>query len=166
MKIRHAILSLGLITAISNQAFADHMKLAVIDVDKVIQSAPQLPKIQHALEEKFNARHIKIVKLQKELESEQEKFHKNVAVMSASEKNKMISSITKKTEDFKQQQAKFEKDFMQARNEKLQGLLSQVKGIVDKIADKEDYDMVLSRSSTPYARDRFDITNSVIDKLK
>ncbi|WP_010598143.1 OmpH family outer membrane protein [Rickettsiella massiliensis] len=61
-----------LLTVFTLGAQAEGLKLAIVDMQAILQKAPQIAKINDALTRQFKGRQDKIVQSQKELQSEKE----------------------------------------------------------------------------------------------
>ncbi len=75
-----------LLTVFTLGAQAEGLKLAIVDMQAILQKAPQIAKINDALTRQFKGRQDKIVQSQKELQSEKERLEKNATVMKADER--------------------------------------------------------------------------------
>ncbi len=80
-------------------AQADELKLAVVDMQVVLQKAPQIAKINEALTRQFKGRQDSIVKAQNELRKEADDLQKNAAVMTPTDRsakeNKLMTDENK-----------------------------------------------------------------------
>ncbi|MFZ0219290.1 MAG: OmpH family outer membrane protein [Candidatus Aquirickettsiella sp.] len=147
-------------------AQADEVKLAVVDMQVVLQKAPQIAKINDALTRQFKGRQDSIVKAQKELQKEASSLQKNAAVMKADERNTLENKLMIDERDLKVMEASFQRDLSKQQSESLHNFSQQLGSVVSKVAGQSGYDLVIQKGSTLYAKNNLDITQQILDALK
>ncbi|MCH9755447.1 MAG: OmpH family outer membrane protein [Gammaproteobacteria bacterium] len=147
-------------------ARAAEVKLAVVDMQAVLQKAPQIAKINEALTRQFKGRQDSIVKAQNELQKEASNLQKNAAVMKADERNILENKLMTDQNKVKSMIASFQSDLSKKQSESLHSFSQQLDGVVSKVAVQSGYDLVIQKGSTLYAKNDLDITQQVLDALK
>lgn len=155
-----------LMTGLSAVTAQAEVKLAVVDMQVVLQKAPQIAKINDALTRQFKARQDSIVKAQNELQKEASNLQKNAAVMKADERNNLENKLMTDRNNVNSMIASFQKDLSKQQSESLHHFSQQLDGVVSKVAVQSGYDLVIQKGSTLYAKNNLDITQQILDALK
>ncbi len=147
-------------------ARADEIKLAVVDMQVVLQRAPQIAKINDALTRQFKSRQDSIIKAQNDLQKEANNLQKNAAVMKADERSVLENKVMTDQNKVKSMIASFQKDLSKKQSESLHNFSQELDGVVSKVAAQSGYDLVIQKGSTLYAKNNLDITQQVLEVLK
>ena len=84
--------------------------------------------------------------------------------MSGKDRTALQKKIGTEQQKLQQMQAAFQDALVKAQNTALQGLLTKVKSIVDGIAQKGDFSLVITKSAVAYmGTNTTDITKQVIN---
>lgn len=146
-------------------AYAD-VKLAVVDMQVVLQKAPQIAKINEALTRQFKSRQESIVKEQNHLQAEASELQKNGAVMTPAKRNELQENVMTDQNKVKTMVAAFEKELSKQQSESLHGFSLILQKVVSKVAEQSGYDVVLQKGSTLFTKNDLDITNQILEALK
>ncbi len=145
---------------------ADELKLAVVDMQAILQKAPQISRINDALTRQFKGRQDSIVKAQSELQKEADNLQKNAAVMQADKRSNLENKLMIDRNNVNSMIASFQKDLSKKQSESLHSFSQQLDGVVSKVAAQSGYDVVIQKGSTLYAKNNLDITQQILDALK
>ena len=151
---------------LSLSVHADEAKLAVVDMQVILQKAPQISKINDALTRQFKGRQDSIVKAQNELQKEAENLQKNAAVMQADKRSNLENKLMIDRNNVNSMIAAFQKDLSKQQSESLHSFSQQLESVVSKVAAQSGYDLVIQKGSTLYAKNNLDITQKILDVLK
>lgn len=151
---------------LSVSAQADELKLAVVDMQAVLQKAPQIAKINDALTHQFEGRQNSIVKAQDELQKEANNLQKNAAVMKPEERDNLEHKLMTDRNNVNSMITCFQKDLSKQQSESLHGFSQQLDSVVSKLAVEGHFDVVIQKGSTLYAKSDLDITPKVLEALK
>jgi len=143
---------------------AAEIKVGFVNVARLLEKAPQAAQAKVDLEKEFSPRNNRLIALQKDVKSLEEKLVRDGSVMSDSERRNLERDITSKTRDFKRAQAEFREDFNLRRNEELTKLQRLVFEAIKGLAEFEKYDLVL-HDGVVFASKAVDITSSVQERL-
>lgn len=146
-------------------AAAEEVKIAFVNVERVLREAPQAEAVRKRLEREFAPRDEKLLAMQEELKKLEEKLERDGEVMSESERRKLERKILEKRRELLRAQEEFREDFAIRRNEELAKLQKQILDVVQQLAREEGIDLLLS-GGVLYASERVDVTDKVIAKLK
>ena len=160
------LLSLAsLFTLLAANAHAD-VKLAVVDMQAVLQKAPQIAKINDSLTKQFKGRQDQIVQAQHNLQNETQNLEKNAAVMKVDERANLEKKIMMDRNNVQSMVASFQKDLSKQQSDSLHGFSQQLDNVVSKLASQGGLDLVVQKGSTLYAKSDLDITQQVLDALR
>ena len=117
------------------------------------------------IEKEFGPREAKIISMQKNAKSLDEKLSKDADVMSTAERKKIERQIIELNRDIKRAKEEFTEDLNLRRNEEVRKLQRLILEAVRAIAKSEDYDIVLDESVV-YASSRVNLTDKVLQRLE
>lgn len=150
---------------VSAAAYADDMKIGVVDVRQVLQKSPQVAQMQAKLQQEFGARDKQIQQAQQQLQANVEKLNRDGSVMSANDRNALIKSTQTEQQNLRSMQMEFQKDVYAKQNAAMQTILGQVQEVVTKVAKEKGLTLVLSKEAVAYANNDTDITSEVISQV-
>jgi len=150
---------------ISANVFAADVKIGVVSVERILTEAPQVDAVNTSMLERFGPQRDELKKLEKDITKMQENYKRNELVMTEDKLNDLKKEIIAKIQMLKQQEALLTQEVGTVRNQELAVLQQQVRGIIDDIAKKGKYSLVLSEG-VAYADEKLDITDKVLDRMK
>lgn len=142
-------------------AATDTIKVAVVNVQQVLQQSPRVTALSKKLEDKFKNRQTKLNKEQKSLQDELDKFKKESPTMSKSKRETTEKKITSDRSALVKQVVSYQQDLQKEQNKVMQGILEDLNGIVSTIAKKQAYNLVLDSQAVVYTANGNDITKEV-----
>jgi outer membrane protein len=151
-------LFLGSITA-----YAD-LKVGFVQVDKILQEAPQTIESNKKLEKEFSARTDKLKADVKSLKDKEATFSKDALTMKESERDTKEKSLSQLRVDVQRKERELREDINIRRNEELGGLQEQINKAVTSVAKAESFDLVLY-NGVAYASEKIDITDKILKSL-
>ena len=140
--------------------------IAVVDLQEVLQAAPQVNAMKEKLKAEFAPRQNQLLSVQKTLKTDIEKLQRDHAKMDKKTLDSLEKQIDSEQRDVQTRQLALQKDVFAAQDKALQGLLEQIKNKVEEIAKQKQLGMVLVKNSVVYIKDKVDITSDVIKLLK
>lgn len=146
---------------ISQAADASSLKVAVVNVQQVLQQSPRVAELSKKLEAQFKARQAKIGDEQKALQEELDKFKKESPTMTVKQRDDMQKKIATERSDLVKKVVSYQQDLQKEQNKVMQGILNDLNGIVSNIARNQAYALVLDSQAVIYASDSNDITKDV-----
>lgn len=141
------------------------LKIGVIDVQVILQKSPQIAAINSQLTKQFKPRQDKIVAAQKDLQAEVDKLNKNANVMSDADRNKLQDQVIADKANVQGMAISFQRDLQQAQSKAMQDFMNQLTAVVNDVAKKDGYDLILQRAGVPYANNSLDVTQQVLQAL-
>lgn len=146
---------------VATAADASGLKVAVVNVQQVLQQSPRVADLSKKLENDFKNRQTKINDEQKKLQDELDKFKKESPTMSQKDRDATQKKIASDRSELVKQVVAYQQDLQKEQNKVMQDILSNLNGIVSKIAKAQNYNLVLDSQAVIFAADGNDITKDV-----
>jgi len=144
-------------------AYAD-LKIGFVQVDKILQEAPQTIESNKKLEKEFSARTEKLKADVKALKEKEAAFAKDALTMKDSERDTKDKALAQLRVDAQRKERELREDINIRRNEELGGLQEQINKAVTSVAKAEAYDLVVY-NGVAYASEKIDITDKILKSL-
>lgn len=141
-------------------------RVGVVNMKQIIESSPQIKKINEQLGRQFASRRNKIMQMGQALQTELKNYAKNKAVMSKADLEKLQAKVRNQELTLRQEQAKFQQDLYAAQSKEMADFIAKVKDVVKTIAAKENLNLVLPNNAVLYSAQNVDITQNVINSLQ
>jgi outer membrane protein len=140
-------------------------KVAIVNVQQVLQQSPRVTALSKKLEDQFKDRQTKLNDDQKALQDQLDKFKKESPTMAQKDRDAMEKTITQNRTDLVKRVVAYQQDLQKEQNKVMQGILNDLNGIVSAIAKQNSYSLVLDSQAVVYSADGVDITKQVADKF-
>jgi len=140
---------------------AEQIKVAVVNVQQVLQQSPRVAQLSKKLEGDFKARQTKIGEEQKSLQDMMDKFKQESPTMSQKDKDAMQKKIATERSALVAKVVAYQQDLQKEQNRIMQGILGDLNGIVSTIAKAQGYSLVMDSQAVIYSGDGKDITSDV-----
>ena len=161
--MKYKFLAVATLFLSSLSAYAD-LKVGYVEVQKILQEAPQTIEINKKLEKEFNVRSDKLKTDIKTLNDRQTAFNKDSLAMKDSEKESKTKGLDQLRIDIQRKDRELKEDFNIRKNEELAALQDQVNKAVTSVAKAEGYDLVVY-NGVAYANEKIDITDKILKSL-
>lgn len=145
-------------------AYAENLKVGVVDMNLIFQKAPLMTTINTNLSSKFKPRQDEINTANNALQQELNTL--NTISMSNDERNKLQNKIINDKAQLAVLTANFERDITLAKNQALQSFTQKMSTIIIKIANDGKFDMIQQNTNMLFVNPTIDITQQVLDQLK
>ncbi|GGI81040.1 molecular chaperone Skp [Shewanella hanedai] len=140
-------------------------KIAVVDMQAVFEQLPQREQVSKTLKTEFGDRVASVQKIQEELRGMLEKQQRDGALMSDTQKTELVRKMESMKSDLQLKGKALDEDMRRRQGEEQNKLLVKVQQAINKIAEKDNYDMVLQRGAVIYVKPTADISSKVVDAL-
>jgi len=141
------------------------IKVAVVNVQQVLQQSPHVAELSKKLEGEFKTRQTKIGDEQQALQTEMDKFKKESPTLSQKDKDAIQKKIANDRAVLLKKVVAYQQDLQKEQNKVMQGILADLNGIVSSIAKAHGYALVLDNQAVIYSGEGNDITKDVADKF-
>jgi outer membrane protein len=140
-------------------------KVAIVNVQQVLQQSPRVTALSKKLEDQFKDRQAKLNDQQKTLQDQLDKFKKESPTMSQKDRDATEKKITTERSDLVKEVVAYQQDLQKEQNKVMQGILSDLNSVVSAIAKQSSYDLVLDAQAVVYTANGVDITKDVASKF-
>lgn len=162
-KLLKSMLALVLLTSAFSVAAAD-LKVGYVQVDKILQEAPQTAESGKKLEKEFNPRTQELDRMQKQIKDLQAALDKDSLTLSESAKRDKERDLSNVKIEFQRKQRELREDVNLRKNEELGLLQDRINKAVTAVSEAEGYDLVIY-GGVAYASKKVDITDKVLKSL-
>jgi outer membrane protein len=146
------------------QARSADFKVGYVQVDKLLQEAPQTVETGKKLEREFSPRSLDLEKLQKQIRDLEAQLDHDRTSINESDRRVKERQLNNMRLEFQSKQRELREDINLRKNEELAVLQERINKAVQTVAENEGYDLV-AYSGIAYASKRIDITDKVLKLL-
>ena len=104
--------------------------------------------------------------MEESLKQDMEKFKRDNAVMSASQKKDLEKKIVSAQQLFERQGQQYQQELSTAHNEAMENFYNKVRAAIKKVAEAQQYDLILQKDAAPYSADKLDVTVAVLKSIE
>jgi outer membrane protein len=162
-KLLKSSLALVLLTSVFSVSAAE-LKVGYVQVDKILQEAPQTAESGKKLEKEFNPRTQELDRMQKQIKDLQASLDKDSLTLSESAKRDKERDLSNVKIEFQRKQRELREDVNLRKNEELGFLQDRINKAVTAVSEAEGYDLVIY-GGVAYASKKVDITDKVLKSL-
>ena len=148
--------------AINSQAA--ELKVGYVQVDKILQEAPQTAESGKKLEKEFSPRSQELDRMAKQIKDLETALDKDGLTITEAERRSKERDVQNIKTEFQRKQRELREDINLRKNEELGSLQDRINKAVQTVAKAENYDLVMY-SGVAYAADKIDITDKVLKSL-
>lgn len=148
---------------VSGLCFAEP-KIGYVQVDKILQEAPQTAETGKKLEREFSPRSLELERLQKQIRDMEASLDKDRATITDAERRTKERDASNLKLEFQRKQRELREDINLRKNEELALLQDRINKAVQTVAETENYDLVVY-GGVAFASKKIDITDKVLKSL-
>lgn len=157
------LISLVILVSFSAANAAD-LKIGFVNTERLFRESSMAVKAQKKLEQEFSRRDQDIQKMVKQARDMQTSLEKDGLTMSDADKARKERDLANMSREIQRAQREYREDINQRRNEEFASLHDKARKVIQDIADKEKYDLIVE--NVVYASPRIDITDRVMKALE
>lgn len=150
--------------AVSLNVSAADLKIGYVQVDKILQEAPQTAESSKKLEKEFAPRTQELERMQKQIKDIETSLDKDALTMSETDRKNKERDASNLKIDFQRKQRELREDINLRKNEELANLQDRINKAVTSVSESEGYDLVVY-GGVAYANKKIDITDKVLKSL-
>jgi outer membrane protein len=154
-------LVLGL-TCFSLPAFAQTMRVGVVDTQRAVMETEDGLRMQATLKKLFDSRQRELDKKQEDLQKERDDIDKQRDVLSKVALAKRMDKWQREMVQLQQVFVEYNKELQKKQGELTQPIFQKAMGIIRRLATQEGFDVVVDKQAVPYSRSDLDVTDRVI----
>jgi outer membrane protein len=163
-----ALVMVGMLAGTGARAVAaEDFKLAVVDMQKALQTVDAGKKAKAQLEKEFNSRKKDLQAEEATLKKMIEEFKKQQLVMSDDARMKKQQEIQERGMKFQELTQRSQAEIAQKEAELTQPLIKKLREIISEHAKKKNFTVILERNENTvlYFQEKDDITEEVISQF-
>jgi outer membrane protein len=160
---KKAFLGLALV-GFSYGVSAAELKVGYVQVDKILQEAPQTAESGKKLEKEFSPRSLELERMSKQIKDIETALDKEALTISDSDRRNKERDAQNLKIEFQRKQRELREDINLRKNEELGSLQDRVNKAVQTVAETEGYDLVVY-SGVAFASKKIDVTDKVLKLL-
>ncbi len=157
-----SFMALTVSTSFSSQAA--ELKVGYVQVDKILQDAPQTSESGKKLEREFSPRSQELDRMAKQIKELESALDKDGLTISEAERRNKERDVQNIKIEFQRKQRELREDINLRKNEELGSLQDRINKAVQSVSEAEGYDLVVY-SGVAYASKKIDITDKVLKLL-
>jgi outer membrane protein len=167
MKKLAFIISILLFTQVQAQ-----LKIGYVDSDTILKQLPDAVDAQKRLDALIAEWKEELKKMETELKSKTDDFEQRKLIMSESkrvEASKELTTLESEIAKYRSQKFGINGELFKSQEEVMKPVQNRVFNVIKEVAEDEELDFVFDRSGDIlflYAKEEYDITNTVLEKLK
>ena len=155
----------------THTVWAGDVKIGVLDMQKLQQNSVRFQKIREGLKLRFNALQMKLDGERAQIAKIEEELRKQSMMLSLDAKEDKEMELGKRTRHYKYMYGEVTQEMKDAEFEATRKVGKEIEKVVEKIAQKEGYTIILEAGTMGlvYSDDAIDITKQVTeryDKMK
>jgi outer membrane protein len=159
LKYLYAIIAASIFSSVH----AAELKIGVVDAHRLTRESAPAQQASKQLEQEFAPRLQAIQTRQQRVVELQRQAEKDGPVMSATDRRNAEQELTRVSMDVERLQREYEEDLNTRRNQELAALFERAHRVVQRIAESENYDLVLQ--DAVYRTPATDMTDRVLEAL-
>jgi outer membrane protein len=149
---------------LSANSMAAELKIGYVQVDKLLQEAPQTAESGKKLEKEFSPRSQELDRLQKQIRELEAALDKDRLTTTDAERRNRERDASNLKLEFQRKQRELREDINLRKNEELAVLQDRINKAVTTVAESESFDLVVY-GGVAYASKKIDITEKVLKLL-
>ena len=148
------------------------LKIGYVDSKTVMDKLPDAQDAQQKLDGFIRDWRSELSKMENDLKSKRDELERKKLILTEQARKDMekeIDKLQKDVDDYRDKKFGVRGELFQKQNELMRPIQNKVFAVVKEVAKEEDLDFVFDRSSDVtllYAKEEYDITPQVIEKLK
>jgi len=164
LKLGLAALLMG---AVSVPVMAAEIKIGYVDMQRAIQETGSGKKAKKDLEEDFNKKKKELEKAEADIKKMGEDFEKRSMAMNEEARMKKQQELQVEMRKYQEKAGKSQMEIQKKERDLTQPIITRLKSLLEDIAKKEDYTVILEKSenSVMWAKKEIDLTDRLIKEF-
>ena len=143
---------------------AAELKIGYVQVDKILQEAPQTAESGKKLEREFSPKSQELDKMQKQIRDIEAVLDKDRLTITETDRRNKERDVSNLKIEFQRKQRELREDINLRKNEELSSLQDRINAAVKTVSETDGYDLVVY-GGVAYASKKIDITDKVLKLL-
>lgn len=155
--------ALGLSVLLVPVVQAAELKIGFVNQERILRESVPAKRSQTKLEKEFATRKAELDKMEKQGRDTEVMLQKEAVTLPEAERAAKERQLSQLTRDFQRMRREYREDLTLRQNEELASLQERANKVINEIAEKEKFDLILQEAV--FASARLDITDKVIKAL-
>ncbi len=155
---------LAFTAGLSTSLNAAELKVGYVQVDRLLQEAPQTAESSKKLEKEFGSKSQELERMQKQTRDIEATLDKEGVTLSETERRNKERDASSLKIEFQRKQRELREDINLRKNEELASLQDRINKAVQTVSEADGYDLVVY-GGVAYASKKIDITDKVLKLL-
>ena len=160
---KYAWIWLALLVLLPGAGYAVELKIGFVNQERILRESSPAKRAQSKLDKEFATRRAELDRMEKQGREMEATMQKETVTLPEAERAARERQLGQLTRDFQRMQREFREDVNLRRNEELASLQERANKVINDIAEKEKFDLILQEAV--YASGKIDITDKVIKAL-
>ncbi len=144
---------------------ADTVKFGAIDIQKVLNESEAGKKAKSDLESLIKSRQSNIDEKGKVIEKMKSDLEKQTSVLSADARKNKEDELERVVREYQRLVQDSQADIKKKEAELTDGILKEIRDLVDKIGEEEGYTIIFEKGTVLYSSKGIDVTESVLKRF-
>ena len=168
---KHMIILIALLTFIPSIAWSQ-LKIGYVDSDTIMDNLPDVQDARQKLDALIQDWQNELKKMEAEWKAKYDDYQKRKLIMTEQTRAEVegeLVALENKTSEFREKKFGSNGELFQKQDELMKPIQNKIFNVIQQIATDEDLDFVFDRSGDVlflYAKEKYDITNLVLEKMK
>lgn len=147
-----------------NTAAAADIKIAVVDMQKALQSVDSGKKAKTTLEKEFNDKKKQLQAEEEAIKKMSEDFKKQSLVLSDEAKNRKQNEIQERLVKYRELFGKSQFDIQNRERQLTEPIINKLRGVIEDLGSKQGYTIILEKNENNvlFSHPKDDLTEEVI----
>jgi len=147
-------------------------KIGYVDSDTIMKQLPEAQDVQKKLDAIIKEWQEELSKMEKDWKTKYDDYDKRKLILSEQKKaeiEKELVALEDQTSKYRQEKFGVKGELFQKQEEFMKPIQNRIFTAIQDVAKENDYDFIFDRSGDIlflYAKEEYDVTQKVIDKLK
>lgn len=159
------LLAVALFSPIVVSAVDAGVKIGFVNGTRLVEESPQAKAAAERMKKEFDPRQQALLDAQTQLRGREERFLKDSAFMSVTEKQNSEREIVSSQRELRLKQTELQEDFTIRRNQEMAKVWDVLRNTIQEFAKSEGFDLILFEGVS-YASERVDVTDKILGSLK
>ncbi len=165
-------LTIVFLVAFASQGLFAQLKIGYVDSNTIMEQIPDTQDAQKLLDASIQEWKSELTKKESTLKSKKKDFEDKKLILSSVKKTELqkeIDNLEKEISDYRNNKFGVNGELFKKQKDLMKPIENKVFNVIKEVAEEKDLDFVFDRSGDIiflYAKEEYDITNDVLDKLK
>jgi outer membrane protein len=142
------------------------VKIGVLDLNKILMNAPQVNAMRDTIKNQFDPQGKEITRMRDTLKQDVDKYNKTNASLSTAQRKEVQLKILRENKQLQDKQLSFQQNLITAQNNLMRPFLQKISDITTAIAHKQNFNLIVIKTSTAYNDANLEITDQVLAEIQ